>query len=168
MPKANRKSGVIEALLDEYRVVLADLKRHLRGVSPRELARIADPDTSNPDCVSIQSVLTHVVYCGYNYLMLMDRHRGGAAWPRPKRVVYASVTEYAEALDRLMADTEAFFADVSPSEMARHAPEKKLRTGWGQIYDYEQLMEHAIVHVSRHRRQIQRFKKLRARQEENP
>lgn len=163
MPKANRKSGVIEALLDEYRVVLADLKRHLRGVSPRDLARIADPDTSNPDCVSIQSVLTHVVYCGYNYLMMMDRHRGGATRPRPKRVVHADVAEYLVALDRLMAETETFFADVSPGEMARHAPEKKLRTGWGQICDYEQLMEHAIVHVSRHRRQIQRFKKLLAR-----
>lgn len=168
MPKVRRRSGVIDALLDEYRVVLADLKRHLRGVSPRDLARIADPDTSNPDCVSIQSVLTHVVYCGNNYLMLIDRDRGGAVWPRPKRVVHASVAEYTEALDRLMADTEAFFENVSPAEMARHAPEKKLRTGWGQIYDYEQLMEHAIVHVSRHRRQIQRFKKLRARQEENP
>jgi hypothetical protein len=30
-------------------------------------------------------------------------------------------------------------------------------TAWGQVYDFEQFMEHAIVHVLRHRRQIERF-----------
>jgi len=29
---------------------------------------------------------------------------------------------------------------------------------WGQRYDLEQLLEHAIVHVLRHRRQIERLK----------
>ena len=27
----------------------------------------------------------------------------------------------------------------------------------GKAYDFEQLMEHAIVHILRHRRQIERF-----------
>ena len=34
---------------------------------------------------------------------------------------------------------------------------KKLTTRWGQMYNIEQLLEHAIVHVLRHRRQIERF-----------
>ena len=33
----------------------------------------------------------------------------------------------------------------------------QMQSGWGQVYDFEQLFEHAIVHVSRHRRQIERF-----------
>jgi hypothetical protein len=32
-----------------------------------------------------------------------------------------------------------------------------LLTGWGQHYDIEQMMEHAIVHVLRHRRQVEKF-----------
>jgi hypothetical protein len=28
---------------------------------------------------------------------------------------------------------------------------------WGPVYDLEQLLEHMIVHVLRHRRQIERF-----------
>ena len=32
-----------------------------------------------------------------------------------------------------------------------------IQSGWGQVYDFEQLFEHAIVHVMRHRRQIERF-----------
>ena len=33
----------------------------------------------------------------------------------------------------------------------------KMHVSWGQSYDIEQLMEHAIVHILRHRRQIERF-----------
>jgi uncharacterized damage-inducible protein DinB len=32
-----------------------------------------------------------------------------------------------------------------------------IRSGWGVTYDAEQLLEHAIVHVLRHRRQIEKF-----------
>lgn len=31
---------------------------------------------------------------------------------------------------------------------------KKINTKWGQQYDVEQMLEHAIVHILRHRRQI--------------
>ncbi len=34
---------------------------------------------------------------------------------------------------------------------------EKLTTSWGQKYDLEQLIEHAIVHVMRHRWQIEKF-----------
>ena len=33
----------------------------------------------------------------------------------------------------------------------------KMDVPWGVRYDLEQLLEHAIVHVLRHRRQIERF-----------
>ena len=36
----------------------------------------------------------------------------------------------------------------------------KIKSGWGQSYDIEQMTEHAIVHVLRHRRQIEKFKQL--------
>jgi hypothetical protein len=32
-----------------------------------------------------------------------------------------------------------------------------INSGWGVTYDAEQLLEHAIVHVLRHRRQIEKF-----------
>ena len=32
-----------------------------------------------------------------------------------------------------------------------------INAGWGPTYDVEQLLEHAIVHVLRHRRQIEKF-----------
>ena len=41
--------------------------------------------------------------------------------------------------------------------MEENDPSKKIKVRWGQLYDPEQLMEHAIVHILRHRRQIENF-----------
>ena len=32
-----------------------------------------------------------------------------------------------------------------------------IHSGWGVTYNLEQLLEHAIVHVLRHRRQVEKF-----------
>jgi uncharacterized damage-inducible protein DinB len=32
-----------------------------------------------------------------------------------------------------------------------------INSPWGVVYDLEQMLEHAIVHVLRHRRQIEKF-----------
>ena len=32
-----------------------------------------------------------------------------------------------------------------------------VKTRWGPVYDAEGLLEHAIVHILRHRRQLERF-----------
>ena len=44
-----------------------------------------------------------------------------------------------------------------PHELEEPANDKKMLVSWGQLYDIEQLMEHAIVHILRHRRQVERF-----------
>ena len=41
---------------------------------------------------------------------------------------------------------------------------KKMTVNWGQQYDIEQLLEHAIVHIFRHRRQIENFIKMQDEQ----
>ncbi|HEY6437647.1 MAG TPA: hypothetical protein VIY47_13730, partial [Ignavibacteriaceae bacterium] len=33
----------------------------------------------------------------------------------------------------------------------------KMNVRWGPQYDLEQLLEHAVVHILRHRRQIEKF-----------
>ncbi|HMS34993.1 MAG TPA: DinB family protein [Ignavibacteria bacterium] len=152
------KKGVIGALLNEYKNVLEDLKNNISDISDSELALIADTKTANKDCVSVQSILTHIILCGTYYLTMIDIHRGNVNSPWPSRIYYDTVDEYISALDKLFKNTVLFFEDVSNNEMAQFSPDKKLVTFWGQYYDYEQLMEHAIVHVSRHRRQIQMFK----------
>jgi len=156
-----KKKGkaVIGALLHEYKNVIDDLKKNISGISDTDLVFIADEKTSNKDCVSVQSILTHIILCGTYYLTMIDIHRGNTKSPWPSRIYYKSADEYNTALDKMYDMTVEFFDVISDSEMAQFSPDKKLITFWGQYYDYEQLMEHAIVHVSRHRRQIEDFKK---------
>ena len=156
--KSKNQKGVIGAILNEYKNVLEDLKNNISDISDSDLVLISDTKTANNDCVSVQSVLTHIILCGTYYLTMIDIHRGNADSPWPSRVYYDTADEYRSALDKLYNNTEKFFEDIPNSEMAQFNPDKKIITFWGQYYDYEQLMEHAIVHVSRHRRQIQKFK----------
>lgn len=153
-----KNNNVITALLDEYKNVIEDLKDCISDINDKELVTIADKKTANKDCVSVQSILTHIILCGKFYLTMIEIHRGNADSPWPVRIYYDSVNEYKAALDEMYFNTVEFFKELSDKEMAQYIPDRKLITFWGQYYDYEQLMEHAIVHVSRHRRQIQKFK----------
>jgi uncharacterized protein YlzI (FlbEa/FlbD family) len=51
-----------------------------------------------------------------------------------------------------------FFQNHPTLEMEQIDNDQTIKVNWGQCYDVEQLMEHAIVHVLRHRRQIEKFK----------
>ena len=56
----------------------------------------------------------------------------------------------------MLAYTSATFDgkwDISEDE----AEAMRIQSGWGTVYDLEQLLEHAVVHMLRHRRQIERF-----------
>ena len=154
---AKFRKGVIGALLDEYQNAINDLKKTISDINEKDLKITADRKTSNKDCVSIQSVLTHVILCGYNYMTMIDIHKGNSDTPWPKRIYFDTIEEYNAGLDIMFHHTVKAFKSITESEMYQPDPAKKILTGWGQLYDYEQLMEHAIVHISRHRRQIQKF-----------
>ena len=50
------------------------------------------------------------------------------------------------------------FEDYPNLELCENDYTKKILVRWGQTYDVEQLLEHAIVHILRHRLQIELFK----------
>jgi hypothetical protein len=77
---------------------------------------------------------------------------------RPDKVNRTSIVEYTKDLDNVLEFTNKTLATLSDNDLEEFDNTKKIITSWGQIYDMEQLMEHAIVHVLRHRRQIEKFK----------
>lgn len=52
---------------------------------------------------------------------------------------------------------EKLFDDYPDMETCVLDNDRKINVRWGQQYDPEQLMQHAIVHVLKHRRQIEKF-----------
>ncbi len=151
-----RQNGAIGALLDEYERAVKDLKAEISLLTPEELTEIVDKQTNDPDCQSIQTILTHVVRSGYGYIVYMRKHLGEEL-NFFERKSFDSVVLYQNALTEMFRYNEQFFEDYPDIALEELDNTKKLVTRWGQVFDVEQLMEHAIVHVLRHRRQIEKF-----------
>lgn len=161
--KKFRDNGAIGAILDEYEKSIVELEEVINDVTTEELTTIVDPVTEDADCRSIQTILAHVVGSGYGYAISIRNLQGEKnEWSRASNL--DSVEAYKTALWEMFAYNEKIFADFPAIKMNEHETDKKILTRWGQRFDVEQLLEHAIVHVLRHRRQIERFL-LKLRQE---
>ena len=69
-----------------------------------------------------------------------------------------SINEYKNALKKMFKFNEELFNDYPNLELYEYNPNNKIHVRWGQKYDIDQLFEHAIIHILRHRRQIEKFK----------
>lgn len=152
-----RTNGAIGALLDEYEKALTELKQSVSNLTHVELIQIIDAETQNEECKSIQTILSHIVQSGYTYVVEIRKWMGEPDNYRPV-ILLDSFDEYFNALDRMLHYTEQLFLDHPNIKLTEYDFDKKIKVRWGQSYDVEQLMQHAIVHVFRHRRQIEKFK----------
>ncbi|RBQ04651.1 hypothetical protein DRW42_18440 [Pedobacter miscanthi] len=73
---------------------------------------------------------------------------------RPERLQFDQVTPYISRLKEAFIYNEDLFIKNPHITMEEFDQSKKINTKWGQQYDVEQILEHAIVHILRHRRQI--------------
>lgn len=149
-------NGAIGALLDEYEKAISELKQLISTVGNEELVEIKDHQTADDSSRSLQSILTHVVSSGYSYCVQIMGHKG-VLLERPPKHLYQSALEYQHALDEMFRFNDRYISTIKEHEVEQLENDKKITSTWGQLYDIEQMMEHAIVHVLRHRRQINRF-----------
>lgn len=152
----NAISPAVAALLAEYRKAIDELIAVIRPLDAARLTKVADPYSKDPDCRSVQSVLTHVVRSGYGYTVYMENHLGHDI-QRPRRKTLGSAAAYEEQLNAMYDYCVRFFTEHPGIKIEELNNAKKITVRWNQQYDIEQLMEHAIVHILRHRRQIERF-----------
>ncbi|HLF33486.1 MAG TPA: DinB family protein [Cyclobacteriaceae bacterium] len=150
------RTGAIGALLDEYERAIDDLKSIIQNISVKKLAAVVDDQTKDEDCRSVQTILTHVVGSGYNYALVMDRLKHPGLTYRDK-IPRNEPGEYLKDLDMVFQYTEKVLGQFTDMEIEETDNSKKILTRWNQWYDIEQLIEHAIVHILRHRRQIEKF-----------
>jgi uncharacterized damage-inducible protein DinB len=146
------RKGAIGSLLDEYERSLFELKSVLLKVSAEDYTRLVEGEDEH--CRSIQIIMNHVVRAGYGYskyirdALVMDAN--------PIEDKQIPQTKIVAEIDKMFAYTAAIFEgerSITDAEMN----EIFFKTRWGVNYNIDQLLEHAIVHVLRHRRQIQKF-----------
>ncbi len=154
--KVYRDNGAIGALLDEYEKALNELIQLIKPISQRQLTKIIDHQTNDEDCRSIQTILSHVISSGYAYIIAIRKHQGEVLSYR-KNTLLSDVPAYIEGLQSMFTYNEQLFLDYPKITLNEKDVSKQVITSWKQHYDVETLMEHAIVHILRHRRQIARF-----------
>ncbi|PKB18209.1 DinB family protein [Flavobacterium sp. 5] len=155
MVKTNRQDAV-GALLDIYEQMILDLKKVIEDIPDNVLPIVFNQHTTNEDCKSIQAILSHVVNAGYGYATSINNIKGHTI-KQPDKTFRNTIKEYLIDLDNVFAFTQNVFSNIKDSELEQNDNSLKIKIGSGQLYDIEQLTEHAIVHVLRHKRQIQKI-----------
>ncbi|OXB22669.1 damage-inducible protein DinB [Flavobacterium tructae] len=154
------RPGAVGALLDIYEQAILDLKNVITSIPDNVLPHIIDEKATNEDCKSIQAILSHVISSGYSYAISIHNLKGHNM-QRPDKIFHLTIVEYLNDLTNVFLFTENVFSKIKDAELEQYDDSLKIKTGWGQLYDIEQLTEHAIVHVLRHKRQIEKIKHSR-------
>ena len=152
--KINYRKGGIGAVMDEYERSSVDLKNLVGNISETDFAKIVDSDTKDEDCCSVQTIISHVINSGFGYANYI---RDWYSMPKssPERRLIAQ-KDFSMELDKMFAYTSETLHDkweYADEEIMK----VKMIVRWGPQYDLEQLLEHAVVHILRHRRQIEKF-----------
>ena len=148
------REGAVGALMDEYERAVWELRRLLERMAEEDVACVVDPATEDEACRSVQTIVSHVVNAGYGYADLLRKLFSVPSTRPPKALL--SHREALEQLDAVLAYTAETLEGrwlMSDEELSSAF----INAGWGVRYDMEQLLEHAVVHVLRHRRQIEKF-----------
>ena len=141
--------------MDEYERAAVDLRNLVEAIPEAQFMEILDGETTDEDCRSVQTIMAHVVRAGYSYAdYLREVFANGSNRPA---LSLSSKRESLEKFDAMLEYTVETLQDrwVISDDEIDNSP--KIKSRWGVTYDIEQMLEHAIVHILRHRRQIERL-----------
>lgn len=153
MNKKNFRTGAIGALMDEYERAAYDLITILEKLPADKFERIYDPKTTDEHCRSIKSIINHVVDAAYRYANQIRIFL--AIVPVKPEFKIENTKDAVRALNKVLtftANSIEGFWNLSDDQILA----TRQQTKWG-LYDIEMMFEHAIVHILRHRRQIEKF-----------
>jgi hypothetical protein len=147
--------GMFGALMDEYARAAEDFCLTIEAVSVERFRR--DAPSEDPDTVSLRAICRHAVGAAHRYADYILEARGlpfadrfvlppeAISDPAAVRPALAEMLRYTE---QSLAD---WYEDPAPAEKTTFT------VRWGPTYDPEMILEHAIVHLLRHRRQVERW-----------
>jgi uncharacterized damage-inducible protein DinB len=154
IPSKNFRKGAIGASMDEYERAVLEYKSLIDSFSEEDFAQIIDHETENEDCRSVQTITSHVIAAGNSYANYIREQ-----FSMNSIAVEKTLLSCAEASDKLikMLDYTIETLDGKWEMTGEEIKKIVIHTRWGVIYDIDQLLEHAIVHVLKHRRQTEKF-----------
>jgi uncharacterized damage-inducible protein DinB len=146
--------GAFGALMDEYARAAEDFCSTVEAL-PVDLFQ-RERESADPETVSIQTICAHVVGAAHGYAIYIRNARGMSKRERPPLdVLRAAEPAGIRPLltEALRLTEESVEGLIDKNEILEPL---RFQVRWGPTYDPEMLLEHAIVHLLRHRRQITR------------
>ena len=152
--RTNYRKGGIGAVMDEYEKAATELENLVNNISEDDFINIVDTETNDEDCRSVQTIVSHVTNSGYGYANYI---RDWFSIPKnsPERKLLSKNEFFIRFKDMLAYTSESLEGKWEYSD--DDIQKVKMIVRWGPHYDLEQLLEHAVVHILRHRRQIEKF-----------
>lgn len=154
--KKTYRQGAFGALMDEYERAATDIIKLLKKMDIETYTRILDSKTKDKDCRSVQTIMNHVVRASYGYANYIREQFNEPFVKRKTDYKLATPAAVIDELNKALKYTEETLSNkwnMPWKEISTNI----IHTKWGQHFDIDQLLEHAVVHILRHRRQIERL-----------
>ena len=146
------RPGAIGALTDVYEKALNELKTLLGQITDDQFSAIADSSVKE-DFQSARNIVMHVVGAGYSYANYIRKRFGNTI--HKNEININSAHDAILQLDKMFRYTIETFEDkwlLTDDELLNTI----IKTSW-TTYDLEAIIEHSIVHILRHRLQIEKL-----------
>lgn len=147
------RPGAIGAMTDEYEKALNELKIVLKSITDENFLK--EDISKEEDFKSIRNITLHIIRSGYIYSDYVRKKFGDE--------IISKKTEV-NSLENCLSELEKMFLyHVKTFENKWQMSDEDLsktyiKTSW-KTYDLEGIVEHAIVHILRHRLQIEKLLK---------
>lgn len=149
-------SGPFGALMDEYARAAEDFCRVVESFDLRRFN--AERPSNNPNTISPRAICLHAIGAAHRYAHYIRQARG---------LEFVERYEADPALLQSPQDVRGLLRDgivlteqtVEPLLKATDQEIQALsfEVRWGPRYDPEMILEHAVCHLLRHRRQLERW-----------
>ncbi len=147
--------GVFGALLDETARATLEMCNLVETLTQEQF--LEERQSADPDTVSLRSICAHCVRAAFGY---SNAIRGAIDLARDESGFsesdLESPLEFRNHMRRALQHTEETVAPLQKLS-DEEASQLTFAVSWGPTYDPEMLLEHGVVHVLRHRRQIERW-----------
>ena len=151
MQKAFRK-GPMGSLVDEYEKALLELKGVLGNIEDKDFLKTCNPDKTTK-LHTIKDICNHVIAAGYIYSN--NIRRTFQEIEMKPEFAFQSASDTVHHLDLMFAHTLVTVKDkyILTDDQLNQI---RVKTSW-EDYSLEGILEHAITHILRHRRQVEIF-----------
>lgn len=158
MKRSNYRTGALGAIIDVYQKAIDEYVDVLKHTSQKEFATIVDQETNDEDCRSIQTITRHIIRSGYGYAgYVLTALNFSFEIPNVNEMKLESTEEAIREIYNMLYFNITNLYDLNHELIESNLGTIKFTTRWNEEYNFEQILEHAVVHILRHKRQINKF-----------